>query len=216
MEEPFGLIETLRFAPGEGLFLLEPHLARLARSAAHFGIPVERARVAEALARCAAGLHEPSRVRVVVGPDGAPRVEASPLTEPLARPLRVGFATDPVDPESVWLYHKTTRRAVYDRAGASRPDCDEVLLWNTRGEVTEGTISNVVIDLDGTLVTPPVGCGLLPGTFRAHLLETGRTVERVVRVDELLRARRLQLVNSVRGFQDGRMVDSAPPRGSQS
>jgi para-aminobenzoate synthetase / 4-amino-4-deoxychorismate lyase len=214
--EPFGLIETLRFSPGEGLFLLEHHLTRLARSAAYFGIPVDRGRVAEELRRCAAGLQEPSRVRVVVDPDGAPRVESCPLPEPGAGPLRVGLAADPVDPESVWLYHKTTRRALYDGALASRPDCDEVLLWNARGEVTEATSSNVVINVDGTLVTPPVGCGLLPGTFRAHLLETGRVVERVVRVDELFRPRRFQLVNSVRGSRAGRMIDSAPPRGSRS
>ena len=114
--------------------------------------------------------------------------------------MRVRFALDPIDPSDVFLWHKTTNRAVYDRARL--PDCDDVILWNPAGEVTETTIANLVVeDADsGRRVTPPIVCGLLPGTFRAELLETGEVDEARVTVEQLRRAPRFWLVNSVRGW----------------
>jgi para-aminobenzoate synthetase/4-amino-4-deoxychorismate lyase len=67
----------------------------------------------------------------------------------------------------------------------------------------------VVVALDGALVTPPVSCGLLPGTLRADLVESGRVVERVVRIADLARVERIWLVNSVRGWMDARLVSHA-------
>ena len=49
----------------------------------------------------------------------------------------------PID--DVFLYHKTTRRNVYDEARRQRPDADTVILWNQAGEATEGTEANLVI-----------------------------------------------------------------------
>jgi len=100
----------------------------------------------------------------------------------------------------VFLYHKTTRRDVYERARASRIEADAVLLWNREGEITEATEANIVVELGGDRVTPPVECGLLPGTLRAELLAAGAIIERRVRVDELQSATALWLINSVRGW----------------
>ena len=78
-----------------------------------------------------------------------------------------------------FLRHKTTRRQLYDaaiRTGAPH-GYDEVLFLNERGEVTEGAISNVFIEVDGRWFTPPVSCGLLPGIYRRHLLETRPATE---------------------------------------
>jgi para-aminobenzoate synthetase / 4-amino-4-deoxychorismate lyase len=55
--------------------------------------------------------------------------------------------------------------------------------------------------MDGKLYTPPLACGLLPGAFRAQLLETGQVEERIVRVDELKDCTKIFLVNSVRSWQ---------------
>jgi len=97
-----------------------------------------------------------------------------------------------------FLYHKTTARAVYDRARASRPDCDDVILWNARGEITETTTANIVADIGGELVTPPVSCGLLAGTMRAHLLAQGEITERIMTKTDVRRVRSIYLINSVR------------------
>jgi para-aminobenzoate synthetase/4-amino-4-deoxychorismate lyase len=106
----------------------------------------------------------------------------------------------------VRLYHKTTRRVVYDEARASRPECDDVILWNERRELTESSIANIVLELDGRRVTPPVSAGLLAGTFRAHLLAAGEIEERTLTIDDLQRASRVWLINSVRGWQEAAVI----------
>jgi para-aminobenzoate synthetase/4-amino-4-deoxychorismate lyase len=127
-------------------------------------------------------------------------------------PLRLGLAPGPVDPGDPFLYHKTTHRALYETAQAARPECDEVLLWNPRGEATEGTVHNLVVRRGGELVTPPVEAGLLPGTLRARLLAEGTVREATVRLDELTRRDELWLINSVRGWRRAELaVESTRP-----
>lgn len=194
----FDLLETIRWTPGEGFALLDGHLRRLADAAEYFSVPVDLPQVEAALAEAVAGATSALRLRLLVGRDGGVRVEQRPFV-PAAGVVRAALAPQAVDTSDPFLFHKTTNRRVYDEARASVPDADEVLLWNAAGEVTEGTIANLVAELDGVRVTPPVSSGLLPGTYRAMLLETGQVAERVIRVDDLRRATRLWLVNSVQG-----------------
>lgn len=81
-----------------------------------------------------------------------------------------------------------------------------MLLFNERGEVTESCIANVVVELDGKKVTPPVLSGLLAGTFRAELLEQGEIEEGVVALDDLKRATSIWRINSVRRWQRAELV----------
>ncbi len=111
------------------------------------------------------------------------------------------LAKCPVDSGDVFLYHKTTNRAVYEKAKADFPEADDVLLFNERGEVTESCIANVVVELDGRKVTPPGSCGLLAGTFRDQLLSQGEIEEGVVTLDDLRRADSVWLINSVRKWR---------------
>ncbi|HEU0053696.1 MAG TPA: aminotransferase class IV, partial [Longimicrobium sp.] len=89
----------------------------------------------------------------------------------------------------------------------SRPDVDDVLLVNERGELTESTIANLVVEMDGVRWTPPLESGLLPGVFRAELLRRGEITERVLRPADLVRADTLWLVNSVRRWRRAVVVD---------
>jgi para-aminobenzoate synthetase/4-amino-4-deoxychorismate lyase len=142
----------------------------------------------------------PLRVRLLLAADGASRVEHAPLDQQDGV-RRVRLADHPIDPSNEFLYHKTTNRAVYD--GARRPDCDDVILWNPAGEVTESTIANLVIEAGGLKVTPPVACGLLPGTLRAELLASGEVREAPVTVGQLHGAARFWLVSALRGWRPG-------------
>jgi branched-subunit amino acid aminotransferase/4-amino-4-deoxychorismate lyase len=58
-----------------------------------------------------------------------------------------------------------------------------------------------VVEIDSQLITPPLKCGLLPGAFRAHLLETGQISERPVRVDQLRECAKIFRINSLRRWQ---------------
>jgi len=206
LRPPFRLLETLRWTPADGFFLLEEHLGRLARSADYHGFALDAAAVRRALADVAGPLTTPARVRLLLARDGAIAVEAAALPPSGDAPIRVGLASAPVDSRSPWLYHKTTRREIYEKALASRPDCDEVLLWNERDEVTEAATANVIARLDGRLVTPPVSSGLLAGTLRQALLHQGRIAEAVLTRRDLARCEQLWLVNSVRLWRQAVLV----------
>ncbi len=194
----FELLETMLWDPESGFRHLDAHLARLAESADHFSAPVAVDALRGNLSALTATLApRPQRVRVLAALDGETRLEASPLAA-LPSPYRVRLARCPVDSRDVFLYHKTTWRRVYDEARRELPDCEDVLLFNERGELTESTIANLVLERDGAWLTPPVACGLLPGIERARLLAEGRLQEAVLTVDDLYRADRILLVNSVR------------------
>jgi para-aminobenzoate synthetase/4-amino-4-deoxychorismate lyase len=202
----FRLLETLLHEPGTGFFLLDGHLSRLAGSAAHFGFRFDRAEVLHALHR-GLGASTPQRVRLLLDRSGEATVESIPL-DPSPAPVRVAIAREPVDSRDPLLFHKTTRRAVYDERRASRPDCDDVLLLNERGELTESTIANLVVRLDGALWTPPLGSGLLPGVLRADLLSRGDIRERTLRPADLDRAQAVYLISSVRRWRRAVVVDA--------
>lgn len=198
----FSLLESLRWSPGEGYYLMKAHLERMRASADYFMFPFDGDLIQQQLFDTAMQLTEPTKVRLLVDRHGRSTVKAQLL--PVAggpSPLRVGLAKEPVSSADLFLYHKTTRRWAYEIARASRPDCNDVILWNERGELTESSAANIVLELDGRLLTPPVTSGLLAGTLRGHLLAGGRITERVLGVDDLARATRLWLINSVRGWQ---------------
>jgi para-aminobenzoate synthetase / 4-amino-4-deoxychorismate lyase len=199
----FRLLETMLWEPGAGFFLLAGHLDRLSASAAYFGFRCDLADVRQRLDAAASSAPDrPHRVRLLLDRDGRIEVECTPLAHPSSsespEPLRVAIGAEPVDSREPLLYHKTTRRDLYQRAAASRPDRDDVLLLNERGELTESTIANLVVEMGGARWTPPLACGLLPGVFRAELLRRGEVRERVLRPGDLRRADALWLVNSVR------------------
>jgi len=118
--------------------------------------------------------------------------------------VRVRLAQTPIDSSDRFLFHKTTRRAVYESRLES--DVDDVLLWNERGELTESTVASVVVEIGGQRLTPPVACGLLPGVERQLALAEGRAREGVVRICDLAPGQRLWLLSSLRGSREARLV----------
>ena len=191
----FELLETMRWTPLDGFFLLDRHLARMRRSAQHFDYRWTESSVRDELDRAVSGKREPQRVRLLASRDGGIRVECAALGDDLA-PARLGIAKAPVDPANILLRHKTTYRAMY--ADAAQPDCDDVVLWTPEGYATETTLGNLVVEIDGRRVTPPTSEGLLAGTFREELLARGEIVEGRVTLADVKSAPRVWIINSVR------------------
>ncbi len=209
----FDLLETLLWLPDTGYPLLDRHLERVTGSAAHFGRPLDPGRVRAALEALAETLPRvPHRVRLRVDGAGEVALEAAVFDADRGRPRRVVLAAAPVDESNPFLFHKTTERGVYREALAACPGFDDVLLYNRRGEVTETTIANVVVDIDGVACTPPLTCGLLPGVRRARMIEEEGVCERVITVAELLASPRVRLVNALRGVWEVEVIPvwSAP------
>lgn len=196
----FQLLETLRW-DGEGYFLLERHLSRLVASAEYFDIPLEPAAVRQELwQHVAAYPHAPRRVRLLVSQSGTVTVESTAFTAAPSIPQPVCLAQQPIDKSHRFLYHKTTHRSVYERHRQQCPTAFDVLLWNESGEITEFTRGNVIAEIAGQKWTPPIACGVLPGTFRAELMANATVHERVLTCAEVQQAERIWFVNSVRGW----------------
>ncbi|HVG29788.1 MAG TPA: aminodeoxychorismate synthase component I [Pyrinomonadaceae bacterium] len=196
----FSLLETLRLEGGD-FALLSRHLRRLAESARYFGFEVSPRKARAALMAHAASFPgEARRVRLLSSASGEIHVESATLERLPAGPLPVVLADAPVRRADRFLYHKTTRREVYDFHRAQHPAAFDVLLWNEDGEITEFTNGNVVVEAGGRRLTPPRECGLLAGTMRAELLGRGEIEESVVKRSDLARSSRVWLVNSVRGW----------------
>jgi len=206
----FQCLETMLWEDGE-IFLLELHLKRLAESAEYFDFKCDLEKIRDHLSRLE--FNESMKVRLLLSKDGSFKVEA--FAGVIARACRLQrqdasatleIAKEPVDSKDVFLYHKTTNRAVYEKAKADFPNADDVLLYNGHGEITESCRANVVVELDGRKVTPPVSCGLLAGTFRDELLENGEITERAITLDDLKRADAIWLINSVRRWRPAVLI----------
>ena len=205
-QPPFELLETMRFEGAAGCELLDGHLARLSASAEYFDYPLDLPALRRQLdalgGSLADGVH---KVRLLLASSGQVRLESEPIPPELP-PARIAIASAPVDETDPFLFHKTTHRERYRRALAEHPGADDVILWNRGGELTEACNANLVLEIDGALVTPPLEAGLLPGVMRAKLLAEGRIAERVLRLDELRGASAIYLINAVRRWRQATVL----------
>ncbi|MER8373373.1 aminotransferase class IV family protein [Mesorhizobium sp. M1406] len=200
----FQLIETMRWEPGSGFLRFDRHLARLYGSAAELGFRCDPGKVGDVLSSAVSGSGIAMRTRLVLSHDGEVTASAHPY-EPLAadKVWLLRLARTRLDSHDPLLRHKTSRRQLYTHARAEYliTQADEVILANERGEICEGTITNVFADFgDGALATPRLDCGLLPGVLRAELLDEGRAREAIYSLDDLKSARTLFVGNSLRGL----------------
>jgi para-aminobenzoate synthetase / 4-amino-4-deoxychorismate lyase len=199
----FALLETMRWDPATGFHNLSRHLHRLSDSAWYFDVPLDPAEVRAALDRATAHCDGPQRVRLLVDRTGWVTVEATPAPAPPTAPVRLALDTDhPVDPADPFLHHKTTNRRIYDEALDRHPSVDDVVLVNTRGEITETAIANIAVHLHGEWRTPPGASGCLPGVERARLLEAGLLVEKPITIDDLDQVDGVARFNALRGWED--------------
>jgi para-aminobenzoate synthetase/4-amino-4-deoxychorismate lyase len=205
----FALLETMAYHPSNGLRNGEAHQRRMAASAVYFGFAWDDERVASALKETLRGLPAAVRVRLTVDRDGAPTVTVSPLPTQRRQLVRVAVDGAPVDAADPFVFHKTTRRAHLDDRLLRHDDVDDVLLVNERDELTESTIANLAVELEGRWWTPPVLSGCLPGVGRAAYIDQGRLAERVISRHDLLRASGVALVSSLRGWRPAVVVDVA-------
>ncbi len=198
----FSLLETLRLEEGH-YWLLPEHMSRMAASAAYFGCVWRPDAVRACLDAVVRGREAGTyRVRLTCSPQGDLSAEAFVLL-PTAQPVRFNRSPVPLAAQGrdhEFVVHKTTRRDHYDTRLLSATGVFDTLLCNERGEVTEFTRGNLALRLNGQWLTPALACGLLPGTYRAHLLAKGELTEAVLTWADVQRAEQVVFFNSLRGW----------------
>jgi para-aminobenzoate synthetase/4-amino-4-deoxychorismate lyase len=200
------LIETMRFDPDTGVPRLELHLERIKVSAAELGFAFDRHEARNRIQALCFELEAPARLRLLLSRNGAISLETAPLPEPqegvadcIALPL-------PVVPGDWRLRHKTTDRGFHQQALAIARGrgAREALFVRDDGLVTEGSYTNLFVERDGKLLTPPAGLGLLPGVLRGELLGEGRAEEAELTLADL--ANGFFIGNALRGLIPARLL----------
>lgn len=197
------LIETLRRE--DGVYpMWRGHLARLRRSAACFGFPFDEQVVFKQLAQ--QPVKGVWRVRLSLDKAGILEVTSAELPATPPELKQVCFSSERIDANDLLQRHKTSSRSLYDaalsRLDSASPIFDFIFL-NQRGEVAEGARSNVFVEKEGVLLTPPLSSGALPGVLRAALLENGRAKEAVLWPEDL--AGQFFVGNALRGLMPVRL-----------
>lgn len=203
--ESFDLIETMLFDPVEGIQRLEGHLARMKASAEALGFTFDRHAARNSLQSATFRLRSAARVRMRLAPSGALAVEVSPLPRLAELPVPVAVRSVPMAADDFRLSHKTSLRAFYDTA-RHESGAAEVVFVDEPGFVTEGSWSNIFVERDGQLLTPPLALGLLPGVLRAELIDKGRAVESHLRIADLESG--FFIGNSLRGLIPARLAEA--------
>ncbi|WP_460702580.1 aminodeoxychorismate synthase component I [Luteococcus sediminum] len=199
--EPVRVLETLGRVDGD-YPLIDEHLARGARTCAELGLPWTEDDLREALLGASPDSGH-GAVRLSVGADG---IEVTSRAVPELGLVRLALADRRVRSSDPWRRWKTTHRRVLDQARLRRPDVDDVVFLNERGQVTETSIFTVAVLVDGRWLTPPVKDGCLPGVLRAGLLRQGKLTEHSLTWADLCGADGLAVLNSVRGWLAARLV----------
>lgn len=196
------LIETLRWTPDRKFVRRDLHLSRLARSASALGYHYAKDDVVLALKNAVKTKGKPQRVRLTLSEDGLIAVTTSDYTPP-EKAWKISLSKNPLTLDVQNIDHKTTDRDFYDGERTrikSLTSCDEVLFFNEKDELCEGSFTSVFIEKSGQLKTPALTCGLLPGVFRQSLLESGKAVEAVLTQEDLKTADLVFVGNSLRGL----------------
>ena len=209
------LIETFKWTAGDGFLRLDQHLDRLAKSAATFYRPIDLDEIRRKLYHHVKGLTVPLRVRLTLSRSGMAHITSSTVADSSAqqRPT-ICLAGPRVLSSDLFLRHKTSLRDIFDsvRGEANKKHgVIDVIFLNEEDEVTQGAISNIFVEIDGVLVTPPLESGLLGGIMRQTILDGPRqTQEAKLTEDDLKRASNLYICNSVRDLVPVTLLDVAP------
>lgn len=137
-------------------------------------------------------------LRVLLSKNGEINIEHIEIPKPLPSENLYIKIKGQVDSSNPFLYHKTTIRQ------AKPKDVFDEIRINERGEITEGTFTNVGILKDGKYYTPQTTCGLLAGTFRAKL----NWEEKTLYPSDLKAADKIYCFNSVRGLVEVQFADN--------
>lgn len=195
----FQLLESLKLEDGK-YPLIDYHMERLKKSAAYFHFPGNKKEILKQLKVSAQSYPKGTyKVRLLLDHLGQITVEAQKIV-PIKEPVICKLAAEPVDSTDPFLFHKTTHRNVYEKHQSGVEGIFSVLLWNEKEQLTEFAIGNLVVEKDGNLYTPPVQNGLLAGTYRQALLDSGKITEKTIHKNELSDCDAVWFINGVRGW----------------
>ncbi len=212
----FQLLETLAYLKDRGYVFFEEHMTRMKNSAAFFGWRFDQSGIRKSLLNIAEEHieheleSEYARVRFLVSISGEINIVWTDIGAVTITPVKLLLAQRKTNSDDVFLYHKTTKRELYDQDlyQARKIGYFDVLYTNQRDELTECSFTNIMFEIDAKWYTPPIACGLLPGIWRQNAISQGRVTERILTIQDLAKATRIVVCNSVRGEMEVEIIET--------
>lgn len=204
-----GVFETIDIQEGAPLFL-DWHLKRLNRSVKELHIeqlPVEKPQVLSWLSsqrtkRCG--------MKIMVSNENIIfTLRPNPYTpEKIQAGFSLAYSGVYRNETSPLVRHKTFNYGdcILEKRRAAASGEDERIFCNSRGEICEGTATNIFFVQNGRLYTPPVSCGLLPGILRRFILENFSVTERILTKEDALHMDECFVTNSLMGVMPVRAL----------
>lgn len=201
----FQLIESI-LLKNTTFYLLPYHLNRLKKSAKFFSFYYDEKLILSKLSKIK-NLDGVFKVRLLLSRDGSIFVEVKDIVNP-PKEGNVKIAEECVNSNDVFLYHKTTVRDLYDYyySKSKSEKLIDYIFRNEKGEITEGTIHNIIIVKNNNLITPCRKSGLLRGTMLEYLSKKYRITEKKMYIEDLKSADKILLCNSVSGIKKVKLV----------
>ena len=199
----FKLIETILWENGD-YFLLEKHLDRLLSSATFFNYTCDIKKTLELLESASISFNKNNqyKIRLLCNSLGDIEISVSPLQKEILATKKITISNIKIDENDIFLKHKTTNRKMYDMEfeKCRQDGYFDVIFFNTKGELTEGSITNIILMFGNEYFTPPISVGVLPGVYRDYLLEKQPfpLKEKVLTLEDLNSCDKILLINSVR------------------
>lgn len=190
LNDEFQIIETVKIENNSILFEKE-HFERMQKTAEHFGFKFKTPEIVKT---------DNGMLRILLNRDGEIKTELKRITP--AKTSKIAISPIIQNSKNEFLYYKTTYRPWYFDSfqKIKNGEIYDEIFFNEKGELTEGARSNIVLQLNGNLYTPPVQCGLLNGVFRQELLKNNKCTEKILYKKDLEKAEKIFCVNSVRGM----------------
>ncbi|MBT5187767.1 MAG: aminodeoxychorismate synthase component I [Kordiimonadaceae bacterium] len=198
----FALIESLLWTKDDGYRYMKLHMDRIESSASYFSFKFNRLDIIKQLEEHSKYLGTGKyKVRLLLSKGGSISISSIKVVDS-HKPRNVILSREFINKYDPMRYHKTTDRRHYDEQLSKTIDCFDVLFMNEQLELTEGSYTNLFIEKEGVLYTPPQECGLLAGVMRHVIIEdnTIQTKEKKLFVEDLITADKVYLSNAVRGL----------------
>ncbi len=206
MVKGFGLVESILYKNGK-YFLLSRHIKRLKKSMNFFGFEHETGKITKTLKKYSEGLKKDKsyKVKMILDFKGKAKIKDSIIKHAPKENRLIGISSKKTVSSNVFLRHKTTNRGFYDSEYKkyTKKGFYDVIFFNKKNQLTEAHSSNIFIKKGEYFYTPPVSCGLLPGTYRNYLIDRNPGIykEKLLYKKDLYSADEIYICNSVRGMR---------------
>lgn len=210
-----GVFETIAVENGTPLFL-ERHLNRMEKAAAFLKLGscaahgITKEKIEEYLDTQDTSLKMHGALKVVMSAENSFfQMRGNPYTEDTyVRGFMMDISKVRRNETSPIVYHKTLNYGdcILEKRAATAAGINEKIFINTKGQISEGTVSNIFFVRKNMIYTPQLSCGLLPGILRSYIMERFHVTETIIYPDELMYYDECFVTNSLMGVMPVRQL----------